>query len=317
MRKFILNIIIFGCVLSIFCGLLHYVLMYPQKKLMALHKDCTTVFLGNSTVEYSVNDSLVRSSFNFARGWESLVYVYAKLQLIKENNPQIDTVFIGFDDIILLNGELVGNSRMSHLYFVEKYSANDWIMNLKEFSTESNYKLINHIYHIRLTLPVIKSYFSKADIRDLKLGGYSWLVRDKLAQDIERRKDSEGRPRKTYKDFPIICRYYVDNILDYCRKKDITVFFINIPKHKSVWADTVYRDIHREYYPDVPLIDCMQVLLPDSCFGDCIHLNYKGARMFAPILSKCILLANEYDTPQVDEIYTLSNDSSILSNPLL
>lgn len=291
MRKFIINTIFFGCLAAILLGVYHLVLMYPQKKLMTLPKEYTTVYFGNSTVECAVNDSLIKSAYNFARSSETLDLVYCKLQLIKEYNPQVDTVVVGFDDIILFKDEL--NAELAHLYFTTGYSAEDWWMNLRKCSLDKNSASVSHIYHITRTRFMIEAYLRNIRLEQLGIGGYLRLHRDKLEIDIEQREkdknDGKVSRERVLETFPAISRYYLDKIVEYCCDNNITLFFLNTPKHNYIWTDTIYRDIHRTYYPDVPLIDCMELTFPDSCYGDCVHLNYRGADSFSPMLPKLLL----------------------------
>lgn len=291
MRKFILNVIIFGCfAIALGCAY-HFFLMKPQKKIMTLPQKYTKVYFGNSTVECAINDALIPSTYNFARSSETLDVIYAKLQLIKEYNPHVDTVVMGFDDIILFK-ENLGAPLLSHLYFIERNSPEDWCMNFKEFSSERNSNSVSHVYQITRTTPIIKSYFQAASLRSLGIGGYLRLHRDKLninIAEIEKNKSNKTKKEKlTVEDFPEICHYYLDKIVEYCKGNDIKLYFLNTPKHNYIWADTAYREIHRTYYQDIPLIDCMEVVFPDSCYGDCVHLNYRGADAFTPLLPELI-----------------------------
>lgn len=42
------------------------------------------------------------------------------------------------------------------------------------------------------------------------------------------------------------------------------------------------------YFEDIPLIDCTMIEMPDSCFADCLHLNYKGAQEFKAVVDSII-----------------------------
>ena len=58
--------------------------------------------------------------------------------------------------------------------------------------------------------------------------------------------------------------------------------------HKTAWADTTYREYWSEKFPSIRFIDCTQMNLPDSCFADREHLNYRGARLFSDYLTKTL-----------------------------
>ncbi|MDR0371726.1 MAG: hypothetical protein LBH80_07760, partial [Prevotellaceae bacterium] len=43
---------------------------------------------------------------------------------------------------------------------------------------------------------------------------------------------------------------------------------------------------HDAYMPDVKYMDYSTFQLPDSCYGDVTHLNYRGARIFSQYLQE-------------------------------
>ena len=47
-------------------------------------------------------------------------------------------------------------------------------------------------------------------------------------------------------------------------------------------------------YSNIKFYDFKDMELPDSCFGDLDHLNYKGAKVFSEYLEKEILHKNNY-----------------------
>jgi hypothetical protein len=54
-----------------------------------------------------------------------------------------------------------------------------------------------------------------------------------------------------------------------------------------VYGDNEFaNDFHDAYMPDVRYMDYSVFPLPDSCYGDIGHLNYRGARIFSQYLQE-------------------------------
>ena len=283
MHKFIKDIIIFIGVIALILIVFHLFLINNREEIMKIDDSINKIYLGNSTVEQAINDSLLENGFNFARSAESIDLIYAKIQLLKEANPNIDTIYVCFDDIILYKTNIYYD--LSSIFFLDKFSTTDYLMNLREFSFGRNTESISHLYDISKIKPMILSYISKVDIRDLNIGGYLWSTRSKLYEDLHRRKKENVKALK-FEDFPRINKYYLNEIISYCKNNGITLFFFITPRYPTEYPDTIYRNIHQAYFKEIPLLDYSRIQLPDSCFGDCVHLNYKGAKIFTEILNK-------------------------------
>ena len=280
MKKFLFSGFRFFIVLSVCLVLFHFILLYPEKKFFKLPSNVTTVFLGNSTIECAVNDSLLTNTLNFARSSESLEFAYAKLKLLKDNNPQIDTAFLGFDDIILFNKGFIPDH--TNIYFTKNFNLNDVKFNFKGNYFNRNI-FLSHLYDLNKIRPILNSYFMDSiNIKNLGIGGYLWLDRKKLEIIPENNnKKINSEDSLIEKTFPPLNKFYLDEIIEYCKENDITLIFLNTPKYHSVWKDSLYRQIHQTYYPEIKIIDLMEKIYPDSCYGDALHLNYKGARKFS------------------------------------
>lgn len=284
MNKFLYKTLLAFCVALVLIFTIQLILINTRSRLLSLPRDITTIYIGNSTVECAVNDNLLPGSFNFARSAEPMNYLYAKLKLMHELNPMIDTVRISFDDIILFKTDLNYPTRPS-LYFLDQFELSDWYANFSKNTFEKNANGLTHLYDINLIKPMIASYYSNSDRRQLDLGGYNRIKRDKLDFDIARQQDSVKSVRSV-NDIPELNLYYLDRIVDYCKNKGIVLEFINTPKHKEVWNDSVYRTLHRIRYPQIKLLDFMQLQLPDFCYGDCCHLNDRGSDIFTSKMLK-------------------------------
>lgn len=281
MRRFLLNTIVFLIVAFVAIAIFHIILLRPRNEMLRLDDDIRFVFLGNSTFEYGINDKLIPHSKNFAQNAETADLVYAKLRMLKNANPNLDTAYVEFDDIILFNVEMP--SVLAHPFFLTEFDAKDVRANIMNMSFERNTSYFGHIYDIIKIRPLIAGNFGNTDITKLGIGGYADLYRDKLYEDIEKSKSHVSDKQS---EVPEQNLYYFKAIRDYCKKKGIKLIFLSTPVHKTAWNDTIYRRLHSDEFYDIPMIDCTHMNLPDSCFADRYHLNYRGAGIYSDSLRR-------------------------------
>ncbi len=264
-----------------------------RDELMKLPNNEQIVFLGNSHIECSVNDTIVKNSFNFARSAEKMEFIYSKVKLLDIYNPQIDTIIIGYDNVIFRQrSDTTFAPILYSPYFFDTYDIDD----IFEIFKSSSFGYIeNHITHpfnwLKLYELLSPFYLRSVNITKLNnIGGYLYLKRDKLNEDIKKR--SNFRERR-YIDWLSI--YFIDKTIEYCNKNNLTLIFMCPPQHNKCFLDSIYyKQIYKEKYSDIPFYDFRDLQLPDSCFGDLDHLNYKGAKVFSEYLEKEVLHKQNY-----------------------
>lgn len=246
------------------------------------------VFSGDSHVECSVNDELIDHSINIAQSGEAYLYSYAKIRSLLECNDQIKTVFIGFS-----YGDLLKDKEISWLF--GKISVAEYIKNYNYILSGSDKSLIFKHNPKAYVKGLAKSVFpnSTAFIRSLSpeesgnsrlsnYGGYMYLLRDKLQEDIEM--------IDTYRQEPLVVSHvqeqYLMMLSQLCRQKSVRLILLNTPKY-PLYNENVNQEIRqnwisfREKLQGDSLLDFSEMVLPDSCFGDMTHLNYRGAELFS------------------------------------
>lgn len=253
-----------------------------RKNIIKLPNDINTVFIGHSTLEVGLNDSLYPRSFNFAHSGEALRLMYAKLKLIHKYNPQIDTVFVVFDDINIWNTKL--ETAHNNLNHVDQFTIEDRIT---DFNNNMFLESFSHLFDLKKIGPNFLSYLKPQDIRNLRLGRFVYLDRYKLHANIEIFKNSKNT-EDNETDIPDLNLYYFNQVISYCQKNHLTLFFLSPPKYPLIWYKNKFRKIHSEYFNEIPLVDCMEWVYPDSCYGDMVHLNHKGAELFTKDLNNLI-----------------------------
>lgn len=171
MKKFLLKTTIFTIVLIICIVVFWTIICSTRSETLRLPNNENIVFLGNSHIECAVNDSIVKNSFNFARSGDNLEHTYLKLKLIKQFNRQIDTVIIGYDDVLMGPGvrdSLTYISGMSSPYFLDSYTTND----IFEIIYNSNFEYIcGHISHTFDWFKLQQILFAKNAREHTNLGG--------------------------------------------------------------------------------------------------------------------------------------------------
>ena len=286
MKRFLTQIAIFILLSVLFLTLFHFFLAYPRKKALTLPEGVTTVFLGNSTVELAINDSLIPRSHNFARSSETFELLYAKLKLLKCYNPRIDTVIVSFDDAILTADSYVPHGSPKAA-LADVYSLEDWWEDINYYSVKTNKQFVSILYHFYNIKPIVEYNIGLNNSPDY-IGGFHPEHRSNLLNEILQYEAGEDVIGIDNTEIPTICQYYLDKIVNFCKKENIVLIFLSVPKYKYFWNYQAYRKLHEKYYPDIPLIDCMTMALPDSCYVDVAHLNNIGADIFSEKLKEIL-----------------------------
>lgn len=185
MKKFLKRICSFGVVFAVLMIGLQLIIVHVRNSSLRLPKEINKVFLGNSTIEYGVNDKYIPGGVNFAQNGEPVDLMYAKIRLLQKFNPQVDTIFVELDDITLFNTNLV--PVLSNAIYFDAFTPADWWYNLKGFGFERFMKYFSHAYDFIKLRPIIENIGGKHHISDLGVGGYADLYRDKIEEDLGRR----------------------------------------------------------------------------------------------------------------------------------
>lgn len=297
MKKFLIKLTLFALIIAAFITGLVVVSDFTIKQrkdiLLRLSNDIDIVFAGNSTVECAVDDNLISSSVNIAQSGEAYLYSYSKIKALIEVNEQIKTLFLGFS-----YGDLLIDKEESWLFsdefIIEKVQYYNYMLDApeKDLIMSKNPKayfkgLTKSVFNSLISIS--KSYsHSTSDRKLTNFGGYKYLVRDRLEADPGVDLKNETAVEKSYQQ-----EKYLKMISELCREHSINLVLFNTPKHRSynenvdegiiqIWNDT-RNSLGRD-----SLLDLSTYELPDSCFGDMSHLNYRGARVFSKYLNEIL-----------------------------
>ncbi len=284
MKKFLLNTLKFG-LLCAACFVILILLMLPaRKEMLTLPTDTTIAFLGNSTIELGIDDSLVPGLANRGRSREAPDMVYAKLKLLKEFNPALDTVVVSFDDMFLENTTFAP-AMSPKCIVLDQYDLDDWLLYLRYYCIDTDEQFLSSLFHIYSVFPLVYPPYNGHK----SFGGYQpkEVVMDPGVETHEKKSVPERKLDDT--TFPYLCRHYVDRIVDFCADNGITLVFFSTPKHHSVRRDiNVFKDAYSKFYPHIRMFDYSDMELPDSCYADPVHLNTAGAGIVTRLVTEAI-----------------------------
>jgi hypothetical protein len=288
MKKFITLSVIFALVTAIFIiSFIGGVYLIQSRVSFRLPEGKHILVLGDSHTEHTVDDRIFSRAENISQGADAYLYSYCKLKKFLKENGQVDTVLLSFwgrSVLADLNEWLFSESVMiekAPLYipFMEKED-------IAVFNGERA-SFINVALH-----PVYKFLFNMLrgkplSYKSLALGGYEELHRDKLQEDIERRDKNKDTGLDT-DSISVYQKAYLLKIAELCKSKDVELILMNVPTYKpEKYGDNEFaNDFHGAYMSDVKYMDYSAFPLPDSCYGDIGHLNYRGARIFSQYLQE-------------------------------
>lgn len=237
------------------------------------------LFLGNSRIQFGIDDRLIPNSLNAGLNADNYVFSYLKLKLLKKYNPQIDTLFLGIDNVSVFHYFQVSGDKF-HPFFWDLLTVEDWFFFLK------NDRAIfqSPLEWLKILYP-LKSYMGSVSFQQLGIGGFSELHRDKLKIDIDRYyKQKRNTSISKEENISLFQDLYLRKIISFCNQKNIKLFLLNMPSYpiNNNESDDLGKYIHSNF-SEIPYYDFRSTHLPDSCYGDISHLNYKGARAFTEI----------------------------------
>ena len=297
MKKFLLESLAFLFVISICFFLFWKLICVNREQSLKFPNNENIVFLGNSHVAYAVSDFIVKNSINFARVAETTEFIYCKTKLLKQYNPQLDTIVIGYDNVICFqSADSAFDSSHNSPYFYDVHNIRDINSILKKSSYKHIESYISHPFSW-IKLYLIKEAYLKPNVnaKDLRnLGGYAYVDKT-ILNEIDINKSRNVDLKRGNKSFDTLSIYFLDETIKFCQENGITVIFLCPPQHNKCRLDnTYYKDYYQKKYSNIKFYDFKDMHLPDSCFFDINHLNYSGAKVFSEYLEKEVFHKNNY-----------------------
>ncbi len=241
----------------------------------------TTVFAGDSHVELCIEDRLIPNSYSMGKNAECYYYSYFKIKSILENNPSVDTVYLGFsyhnlsdyyDDFVF--GKY--SPYLSGRYF--------FIMPNSEKVKFLKFNYDNLSLFLRTTL--------RSGMENEFKGGYLNAFENVTAnpKTIDGRIDFQffkGGKLRPFTELNMAC---LDKIIDLCKERRVELILLNTPLATD-YLNKVPPEYRKRYDELVvkyglPVEDFSGLAWGDSCFipdGD--HVSVMGAALASKYLA--------------------------------
>jgi len=257
-----------------------------------------TLILGDSHLQHGIDTRILKHSFNYSVAAETYILTYYKLKYILDNNlKKFDTVILNIDPHSFTSG------RSNRLPFPYNYYYVKFVDYL-ELGKRKN-RMMPYLYEY------IKGEFfsfvgSRTDI-DNKLKGKGkrfpmikgFVISKQDFSKMDRQKIAKRRARSHFfkqKSFDRDMIFYFERILNLCEESKIKVLLIKMPLsqeyysqvQKNMGIDKFYLQIDKVIKKkSIALMDAQKDFLyePDL-FGDCDHLNARGAKILTERVSE-------------------------------
>ena len=146
-------------------------------------KSKSILILGDSHTECAIDDSIVSKSVNLSKSADAYFYSFVKLRKFLKINSDIKTVILGISEKSLYKKNLIYLQNKSNGYF-RLMNLNDFRVLLEAGGIKAFINLAEASFHNLSRLLTIQ----ESDYRDMRIGGYLYLKRDKLDEAIVRYK---------------------------------------------------------------------------------------------------------------------------------
>ena len=278
MKKFLVKL----CIMSSLLGIILFSLIAFQAYRIThysweLPKEKHILFMGASQLSRSIDDSSMKSVFNFARPSERYMYTYIKLQHLCEANPQIDTIFLQcahtdlavdcdykyFDEI-----ELAGYIDLYWPLFSDE-DLNFLALKKKQLLQYMIKGIANGSIYFR------NSWFDA-------LGKYEPIPGEMDRTKVKPHRTSDRRTGHA------INYFYLRKIIEYCNTHEIKLYLMQCPVyHPDYFFDDVYhKKAIKQFAEKAEYIDFSSWPAEDDEMYDPHHLSEKGAIRFTNELKR-------------------------------
>ncbi|MFA5992277.1 MAG: hypothetical protein WC796_01055 [Candidatus Pacearchaeota archaeon] len=263
------------------------------------NKTIAYAFFGSSHVRDGIDPMYINSSFNLASSAESYVQTYYKLnRTLNKDKIKIDYIFLELDMHTFSSILLRDSSVLADLENYHNYMTYQQIASL-------SHKSIPEIF-LRTHFPVLgdgKSLFKKIEPTPIYLG---WTENNNSFLTINRTEDVQERVDLHFKDQELISNltleYFQKTVL-LAKENNLTIIFVKYPTSKEYNQELAKRGINKTQYYNIILSDLNKTTRNykildyqesffnhEDYFGDCDHLNSKGAEVLTKMIYQNLTL---------------------------
>ena len=258
-----------------FIGLILLVIDYINFKQFDEYKlkpNVTSVFIGDSHIQLSIDDNIIPNCINVSQIGEPYCFTYIKIKNLLKNNPSINNVYLGFsyhnlssfyDDYIY--GKYCNNISSKYFFILSNSQK------FKFIKVNSN-NLSEYLKNI-LKKSIKKAYTSNSYNRYVNTSANN--------ESMKRRIFFQFYSNNHLNTFSKNNLYYLQKIIMLCKNKKINLELINTPLHPYFRNKIPLKFINK--YNDyiiankLKIIDLQDLKLNNDCYtpdGD--HVSRKG-----------------------------------------
>lgn len=280
MKSFMIRSILYASILATyFLG--NYLLnsflisLYPPKI------NFTTLIMGDSHVMTGLDPSKFINARNISQSGEPYVSTYFKLRKLVESN-HFDTLILGFAPHNL--------SQFNDTKFNLGNGSDEAFLKMYPITSINDYRLleINPYSYLRVIVKNMMLFPRK---------NHKYYLGNFIGKNVLL-KNSKYKPQATInrhyyhsnKQYGVsrLCLNYLDSIIHLCSKYKIRPILVNMPLHQSYQrlipkniTDGFIHEANLLEKVGITIVDLSNYPLPDSCFADYDHLNFRGAEVIS------------------------------------
>jgi hypothetical protein len=282
MKQFIRKLLFFLTIPIVLClaGLTYMQFQIQRTFQKYMHDSiCTSLFVGDSHVQYAIDNTLLNNANTIANTGESFYFTYYKLKTVIEANDQIKKVYLGLSYHSLSNyyerfiwGEY-SEAIAKKYYFLLPFSE----------QVQMFYWNRSHVFVFLKT--VIQQGIEQLNMNYTFAGKFQNEFKNTIAvktSEDKRLKFQFFKENGEPNEFSAFNLEYLNKIIDLCAENKIKLYFLNTPLHAYYQKQIpeVYKQKLNQIVAtkQIGLVDLSNFQLSDSCFipdGD--HVSLKGA----------------------------------------
>jgi len=292
------RVFLFVLLCFLFIIIIFFISRDSLRSMAILPDTVSTIICGDSHTQTALNDLIIPNSKNISTNSQPYYYTYCVLSLLLDQNPQVNTVILGYSFHSF-------SSIFDHMLY------DDSLANVNAISIRDYYSVVDYRYLFNLfvreprkTLNTITTnsmnlLFSLNDVDSIQdlpfIGAYKVdygfnLDEESVERNIQRHYyATSGNPiiGDSYQ------LQYLQEIAYLCCQKDIDLFLVNCPI-SSEYYTKIPKDVLDQYYAvaltiDATLLDNHDCHLPNFCYYNADHLNFYGAILFSLSLDAVLM----------------------------
>ena len=290
MKHFLINILNFTILFTIVIVLLLWSTFYICSSVsFKLPNEKNIIIVGDSRTECAIDDEIFSRAINISSSGTAYLYSYVKLRKFLAENSHVNKVLLSFSSVSInksldkwtIGDEYIREKLPTYYFFFYKEEISElfWVNKKAVLSAILSFP--------KNSLTCILKYISNKNLtyKDLRIGGYLKLDRDRLEMDIELRKNEQP----VHNEDSGVLGYQFDyllKIIELCKTYNVELILINTPIYNSeiYGKKNELVNYNNGYFAEVKYLYFADYPLPDNGYADITHLNYKGAEIFTQYL---------------------------------